>query len=285
MTRPLLLAAAWAAAVLPLAARAADKLTAADYAKRANDALRPVAERLAAIEKLKEFKGDAAVPGYPGLITALNDKNEKIKTAADDVLAEVAPEFRKSIRSLLFDRDGRANYAAAVDLAKMGPSGKAAVPALLSHLRTGVANSAKVGGLGEEWLEADIKAEVCVPVVGKCMAAGGLTATTLENLPPAERRAWQTINRNGQVLATVLADAVAIVRVAPDDAKTVKAVADATLGSPNNVVQFSGLIAMALAEPAAAKPNLPAVRRLKTASDKPVRDLAGVVIKRLEEAK
>jgi hypothetical protein len=82
----------------------------------------------------------------------------------------------------------------------------------------------------------------------------------------------------------VVADSVALARIASEEPGTLRELALATLTHPNNLVRFGGLGALTLADPTALKPILPSIKKLKDDSSAPIRELASELAGKVEKA-
>lgn len=253
---------------------------AADLGKRIGSSTASAGERLAAIEKLKAL-GENAGPGLAGLIVAIQDKNEKVRIAADDTLAELAPDLRRNVRTLLFEKGGREHAQALIKLGELEANSKPATAVMILRLQQAAVSTLKVSSFPEEILVIDLKSPAMVPVVSKYVNSEGMMTTA--DSKPEERKAYGLLGRSSAGVAVAVSAAAALSRVAGDDPKVIKAVCEATLVHPNNLIQLAGLAVLWQAEPDAAKSSLPLVRKLKTAGDKPIRDAAGVLLKKFDK--
>ncbi len=279
-----LMAAAVLIGLLAVHSRAQDEdddKQAAKLAKSAADKSNPVASRLKAMKKLADMgdKGKAASRGLAGLLL---DTSPKVREGAGDALRAVNPDLHKPLKTLIIDEDYYKHYESAVAVGRMGKDGTAGTPVLLGHLKAHTPQLLMLKDLNADWLEIDDDSPCLIPIIDALAAAGlagDKTALTKE-----EKLAADALTKNGTRLLAVVADSVALARVAGHEPEVMKELALYTLTHPNNVIRFGGLAALSTADPRALKSALPTLRKLKDDKIAQVRELAVELCGKVEKA-
>jgi HEAT repeat protein/DNA-directed RNA polymerase subunit M/transcription elongation factor TFIIS len=94
-------------------------------------------DRVRAAKELAKL-GKAAEPAARAVCEALLDKNETVQQAAIEALESIQPKLVKPLLTLLKDKGGSNHFQATWEIGNMGSEAKVAIPVLIWHLKYGL---------------------------------------------------------------------------------------------------------------------------------------------------
>jgi len=250
----------------------------------ASDAENSAANRIAAAKKIAELGEEKGKPAARALCQMASTKGPIVRPALD-ALEKVNPKLYPHVVTLIVDNESSNHYRAIGEIARMGNDGRSAVPVLMAHARGMVKLAGKVADWNNLLLTSTASETMAIPLLVELAAID--KADKIRDAFIRHGRTFRTDTLYRQEKAAILAtaDAIALSRVAGDEAPVVRLIADTIMTSTNNMMRYGAIVALRLANPSTVLVVQKQVKKVKTDADKAVREEAAEVDKALDEAK
>jgi hypothetical protein len=245
------------------------------------DSANPPATRVAAARKIGALGEEKGLPAARALCQAATAPGQ-VRTAALEALEKVHPRLYPHVVTLIADNDSNHHYQALGAIAKMGEEAGPAVPVLQAHLKFVTSLVGRLEDYDDSLLVMNPADTMAIPLVVE-LARLDEDAAIRSVFYRYKRARTSVLYKQEKASILTAANAIAMGRIAGREPTAAKVVADTLLPHSNNLVRYAGLVSLSLFDPPAAVGTQKAVKRLKTDSDKAVRELAAEVDRKLEE--